>query len=114
MPKQGGVERGRITAVQPQEFQAPSSKAYSITWLEKHTTMAHQRTSSTVDSVKEPHSVSLKVLRWLNPHCPQPLLTSTRLSRPSLSVQHPLPLPTPSPSPTNSPSSFPAPSASLA
>lgn len=59
--------------------------------------MAHQRSGSTVDSVKEPHSVSLKVLR---------------LSRPSLSVQHPLP--TPSPSPTDSPKPFPLPSASLA
>ncbi|TVY30537.1 Trafficking protein particle complex subunit [Lachnellula hyalina] len=46
--------------------------------------MAHQRVPSTIDAVKEPHSVSLKVLR---------------LSRPSLSIQHPLP-PSPSPSPS--------------
>lgn len=38
------------------------------------------------------------------------ITNNSRLSRPSLSVQHPLPLPTPSPSPTN----FPAPFASLA
>ncbi|KAG4424521.1 hypothetical protein IFR04_002399 [Cadophora malorum] len=59
--------------------------------------MSHQRGGSTVDSIKEPHSVSLKVLR---------------LSRPSLSVQHPLP--TPSPSPKVSQTNFPTPSASLA
>ncbi|KAK0107144.1 hypothetical protein ONS95_003850 [Cadophora gregata] len=59
--------------------------------------MSHQRGGSTVDGVKEPHSVSLKVLR---------------LSRPSLSIQHPLP--TPSPSPKSSQSNFPTPSASLA
>ncbi|TGO28162.1 hypothetical protein BPAE_0031g00270 [Botrytis paeoniae] len=57
--------------------------------------MSHQRTTSTLDGVKEPHSVSLKVLR---------------LSRPSLSIQHPLPTPSPSP-PLNL--SLPAPSASL-
>ncbi|KAL2073191.1 hypothetical protein VTL71DRAFT_10515 [Oculimacula yallundae] len=62
--------------------------------------MSHQRGASTVDSIKEPHSVSLKVLR---------------LSRPSLSIQHPLPTPSPSPSPTPSQShSNPHPSASLA
>ncbi|KAF4637331.1 hypothetical protein G7Y89_g748 [Cudoniella acicularis] len=61
--------------------------------------MALQRGVSTVDAVKEPHSVSLKVLR---------------LSRPSLSIQHPLPLPTPAQSPSDSPSVFSAPSASLA
>ncbi|TVY16020.1 Trafficking protein particle complex subunit 13 [Lachnellula arida] len=54
--------------------------------------MAHKRVPSTIDAVKEPHSVSLKVLR---------------LSRPSLSIQHPLP-PSPSPSPS------PDPTASLA
>ncbi|KAF7866933.1 hypothetical protein EAF04_005774 [Stromatinia cepivora] len=58
--------------------------------------MAHQRVTSTLDGVKEPHSVSLKVLR---------------LSRPSLSIQHPLPTPSPSPPPNLS---LPAPSASLA
>ncbi|TGO57820.1 hypothetical protein BOTNAR_0193g00150 [Botryotinia narcissicola] len=58
--------------------------------------MSHQRTTSTLDGVKEPHSVSLKVLR---------------LSRPSLSIQHPLPTPSPSPPPNLS---LPAPSASLA
>ncbi|KAJ8060011.1 hypothetical protein OCU04_011622 [Sclerotinia nivalis] len=58
--------------------------------------MAHQRVTSTLDGVKEPHSVSLKVLR---------------LSRPSLSIQHPLPAPSPSPPPNLS---LPAPSASLA
>ncbi|KAM0312330.1 hypothetical protein ACHAO8_006454 [Botrytis cinerea] len=57
--------------------------------------MSHQRATSTLDGVKEPHSVSLKVLR---------------LSRPSLSIQHPLPTPSPSP-PLNL--SLPAPSASL-
>lgn len=41
--------------------------------------MAHQRTLSTVGEMKEPHSVSLKVLR---------------LSKPSLSIQNPLPLST--------------------
>ncbi|RDL37772.1 Uncharacterized protein BP5553_05205 [Venustampulla echinocandica] len=61
--------------------------------------MAHQRGAAAVDAVKEPHSVSLKVLR---------------LSRPSLSIQHPLPLPTPIPSPSDSPTVFPSPSASLA
>ncbi|KAH8821223.1 hypothetical protein F5884DRAFT_79219 [Xylogone sp. PMI_703] len=58
--------------------------------------MAHQRNASTVDAVKEPHSVSLKVLR---------------LSKPSLSVQHPLPY-TPSSSPLAKIS--PSPSSSLA
>lgn len=58
--------------------------------------MAHQRGNSTVDAIKEPHSVSLKVLR---------------LSRPSLSIQHPLPTPS---SPSSSSSRFPIPSASLA
>ncbi|CAD6450412.1 b7d622d8-8007-4534-b3e5-c6149ae1fc57 [Sclerotinia trifoliorum] len=58
--------------------------------------MAHQRVTSTLDGVKEPHSVSLKVLR---------------LSRPSLSIQHPLPTHSPSPPPNLS---LPAPSASLA
>ncbi|RFU36097.1 hypothetical protein B7463_g168, partial [Scytalidium lignicola] len=58
--------------------------------------MAHQRSTSTVDAVKEPHSVSLKVLR---------------LSKPSLSVQHPLPY-TPSSSPLKATS--PSPSSSLA
>ncbi|KAH8685603.1 hypothetical protein BGZ60DRAFT_522890 [Tricladium varicosporioides] len=61
--------------------------------------MALPRSVPNVDAVKEPHSVSLKVLR---------------LSRPSLSIQHPLPLPTPSPSPNTSPAIFPSPSASLA
>ncbi|KAE8453130.1 hypothetical protein EG329_012317 [Mollisiaceae sp. DMI_Dod_QoI] len=61
--------------------------------------MAHQRGGSIVESVKEPHSVSLKVLR---------------LSRPSLSVQHTLPLPIPNYSPTGSPDIFPASSESLA
>ncbi|PQE32118.1 DUF974 domain-containing protein [Rutstroemia sp. NJR-2017a WRK4] len=62
--------------------------------------MSHQRNTSTLDGAKEPHSVSLKVLR---------------LSRPSLSIQHPLPLPTPSPSPpSGSQHLFPAASASLA
>ncbi|KAA8574334.1 hypothetical protein EYC84_005821 [Monilinia fructicola] len=46
--------------------------------------MSHQRATSTLDGVKEPHAVSLKVLR---------------LSRPSLSIQHPLPTPSPSPPP---------------
>ncbi|CZT44066.1 uncharacterized protein RSE6_04192 [Rhynchosporium secalis] len=46
--------------------------------------MSHQRGASTVDSVKEPHSISLKVLR---------------LSRPSLSLQNPLPTPSPSSTP---------------
>ncbi|EKD13841.1 hypothetical protein MBM_08042 [Drepanopeziza brunnea f. sp. 'multigermtubi' MB_m1] len=59
--------------------------------------MSHQRRGSIVDGVKEPHAVSLKVLR---------------LSRPSLSVQHPLP--TPLPSSNSSHLSSPAPSASLA
>ncbi|KAG9245292.1 hypothetical protein BJ878DRAFT_502253 [Calycina marina] len=58
--------------------------------------MAHQRAGSNVEGIKEPHSVSLKVLR---------------LSRPSLSFQHPLPTPSPSPSPGTT---FPHPSASLA
>ncbi|KAI9643349.1 hypothetical protein NHQ30_007968 [Ciborinia camelliae] len=57
--------------------------------------MSHQRITSTLDGVKEPHSVSLKVLR---------------LSRPSLSIQHPLPIPSPSPPPNLA---LPAPSASL-
>ncbi|KAH7356698.1 hypothetical protein BKA65DRAFT_592263 [Rhexocercosporidium sp. MPI-PUGE-AT-0058] len=63
--------------------------------------MSHQRGASTVDSIKEPHSVSLKVLR---------------LSQPSLSIQHPLPTPSPSPSPSTSQSNFPTPNptASLA
>ncbi|KAG9239583.1 hypothetical protein BJ875DRAFT_365252 [Amylocarpus encephaloides] len=61
--------------------------------------MAHQRGAASSDAVKEPHSISLKVLR---------------LSRPSLSIQHPLPLPTPSPSPSQSPGTHPTPSASLA
>ncbi|KAH6656349.1 hypothetical protein BKA67DRAFT_551696 [Truncatella angustata] len=47
--------------------------------------MSHQRYPS-IDPVKEPHSVSLKVLR---------------LSRPSLVTQHPLTNPTPSPSTTS-------------
>ncbi|CAL3967398.1 unnamed protein product [Diplocarpon coronariae] len=59
--------------------------------------MSYQRGSSTVDGIKEPHAVSLKVLR---------------LSRPSLSMQHPLP--TPSPCSNSSSSSFPTPPASLA
>lgn len=32
-------------------------------WLDHKNTMAHQRTVSNVEAVKEPHSVSLKVLR---------------------------------------------------
>ncbi|KUJ12102.1 uncharacterized protein LY89DRAFT_673890 [Mollisia scopiformis] len=58
-----------------------------------------QRGAFPVETAKEPHSVSLKVLR---------------LSRPSLSVQHPLPLPTPNASPSSSPNTFPAASESLA
>ncbi|KAH8602147.1 hypothetical protein B0O99DRAFT_605732, partial [Bisporella sp. PMI_857] len=58
--------------------------------------MAHQRSGSTLEGVKEPHSVSLKVLR---------------LSRPSISIQHPLPTPAPSPPST---SGFPKASASHA
>ncbi|KAG0652029.1 Pre-mRNA splicing factor khdc4 [Hyphodiscus hymeniophilus] len=54
----------------------------------------NNRTASTADSVKEPHSVSLKVLR---------------LSRPSLSVQHSLPTLS-----LDSPSTFPTPTVSLA
>ncbi|KAB8288842.1 hypothetical protein EYC80_010745 [Monilinia laxa] len=57
--------------------------------------MSHQRATSTLDGVKEPHSVSLKVLR---------------LSRPSLSIQHPLPTPSLPPPPNLF---LPAPSASL-
>ncbi|RDW60741.1 hypothetical protein BP6252_12124 [Coleophoma cylindrospora] len=56
--------------------------------------MAHQRNVSTLEGVKEKHSVSLKVLR---------------LSRPSLSTQHPLPTPLPSPTGT-----YASPAASLA
>ena len=35
----------------------------STTWLDEQFKMAHQRSGSIIEGVKEPHSVSLKVLR---------------------------------------------------
>jgi hypothetical protein len=62
--------------------------------------MAHQRTTSVgaADALKEPHSVSLKVLRYARYTCVQiqGLIEHYRLSRPSLAIQHPLPTPSPS------------------
>lgn len=62
--------------------------------------MAHQRTNSTAaaDALKEPHSVSLKVLRFGGPEPPFDYCIDTnpsprRLSRPSFATQHPLPSP---------------------
>src|SRR6266516_5588189 len=65
--------------------------------------MAHQRTQSAAEIHKEPHCVSLKVLRYVpfmsGVFHPINHVFHNRLSKPSLSQQHPLPRSSPSPLP---------------